>query len=300
MIVRNLIILTGMLAVAIYFAHIFFRKWKGLSGGERFYQIGLLVLWLIMIGFPNFPVLLSLFTFPIKGKVIDYTTNRPIANCNIIASWEVQTAFLVGGGKDIYHQYITKTDANGEYNIPRYMKALSIIDIGIISNEYGGVHVVAYTHGYDIGASGIDEHDEPSSFEMKLSQTNPEYVDHTISTLEAVFNSKNYKKREIGRHLSYGILSYDEITQDDKRYILEECKLFDSKLKEYASTHRYKQTLIAMENLGRYFDKLGEFNAAKDVKRRTKELFPEPDKVKSFVSEKDIQLFKQMRREGKL
>ncbi len=300
MIVRNIIILAGMLAVAIYFALIFSRKWKSFSGGERFFQIGLLVLWLIIIGVPNFPVLFSLFTFPIEGKVIDSTTKKPIANCNIIASWETQTVFIAGARNDTYHQYITKTDANGKYQIPRYIKPLSIIDIGIIRNGFGGVYIAAYIHDYSPSVTGFDFREERTALDLELHETNPEYVDHYISKLEAIFNSKNYKKMKIGQHLSYGIMSYDEIYKDDKRYILDECRLLDTKLREHVKTNKYRDTMLSMEALGRYYEKLGELEAAADVRKRTNEIFPDRDKVKSFVSEENVQLFKRLRKEGKL
>lgn len=297
---RNVVIICFCVFVTLW--NVYLKKSELFSALPlKFIARALLVFCIFAIFIPNIPVVYSLYTEPIKGKVVDSTTNMPIANCNIIASWDIQSIVVpFGSDKYTYHQYITKTDTNGEYIIPRHMKPLSIIEMVLIRNGFGGVGIVAYTHGYSLGASGIDEHGNKSSFDMRLHKPGPEYVSHTISTLEAIFNSKNYKKREFGRRLSYGIMSYEEITQEDKRYILEECRIFDARLKELVKTHRYRDTMNAMEALSQYYEKLGDIAAAEDVKKRTKELFPDPSKVEIFVREKDTQLFKRLRREGKL
>lgn len=259
--------------MAGYFFFIIHKLRKGDGFNLKFVVLAIILFFSFIL--PNLPVVISPFTPKIKGKVTDYVTQQPMANCNVIASWETRTiAFPEWGRNNVYHQFITKTDANGEYQIPRYMKPLTWIDIGYFKNWFGGIHIVAYTHGYDIGASGIDEQGKKTSFDMRLSQTNPAYVDHTISTLMTVFDSKNFYKRKIRSSLQP---SYDDISQEDKQYILDECKIFEVKLRKLVQSYKGRD-----KALGRNYEIFGEDYSAKDVR------------------EEDSQLFKKLRREGKL
>ena len=109
---------------------------------------------------------------------------------------------------------------------------------------------------------------------MRLYQTNPAYVDHTISTLMTVFDSKNFNKRKVR---SSSQPSYDDISQEDKQYILDECKIFEVKLRKLVQSFKGRD-----EALGHNYEIVREGYSAKDVR------------------EEDSQLFKKLRREGKL
>lgn len=117
--------------------------------------IFIISLWSIVLLISGFVIWIISFTdipldvFPvryipsIKGKVIDAETKAPIKGVNVRAAWV--TAYLNpgGSGSRTFKVYLTKTDQNGEFILPRFIKfKIPIIEV------YQGVDMLIYEHRY--------------------------------------------------------------------------------------------------------------------------------------------------------
>jgi len=84
-----------------------------------------------------------IYVSSIKGKVVDAETGQPMKGVNVRAGWVTGYADPGGGHFKTFKVYATKTDANGDFVLPRTIK----LKIPIIE-RYQGVNMLIYEHGY--------------------------------------------------------------------------------------------------------------------------------------------------------
>jgi len=236
-------------------------------------------LWVFMIALPNIPFFLSPFTPPIHGSVIEARTNQPIANCNIKAYWEIETISLAGGHWESYQQFETKTNAQGEFLIPRRFKVLSVFGflpaLEVVSH-HNGTRVLAYSHGYSYSEDKIERQQQGKSWQttelmVKMFQPTDTYLREVISSLEAKFESWNIPSR---------ILS-----DEDKEFLKEDYRhnygLFIAMIKDEKS----KEINSALFNFASSLRRLDDYRAAIEVYQKLKNDYPDDAKYVEHVIE---------------
>lgn len=94
---------------------------------------------------------------PFDGKVVDSSTDEPVAGAMVYATWSLEAAYGMGQPAG-YREFVTSTDANGRYRIPRYgavhpnKKAEASHEsngsAGTRDARLAGFHLVIYKRGY--------------------------------------------------------------------------------------------------------------------------------------------------------
>lgn len=259
---RNVIILLVSLCIVLLNLYVF--KWqKNTSSLTRKVAISLLVIWLLTTFLPNIPVILFPLTPAVKGRVISAETKQPIANCNIKANWQDMSASLAGGHWETYHQFITKTDDKGEFQIPRYVKLLGLYGFfPLMLTRYEGIRIVAYTHGFTFSQYEIyrSEHGRVEKIIEMSKNLNPEYFTDNIWSLGGYLDSHNKPRK---------------MTDEDKAYLLEDFRYHYERMESVipkSNSKKYKQTLISFASA---FDKFGDKEKAIEVFQRIGMEFPE-------------------------
>ncbi len=146
---RNVIIIlvsAGIVAWSLYV----FKKRAIFSWPIKTIALLIFILWLFTTFLPNLPIILSPLSPLVKGKVLDASTSRQIANCYIESFWETESITPAGGHIGPYNSYFTKTNEKGEFQIPRHPKSLTVygVTFPIIASRYNGLKIIAYSHGY--------------------------------------------------------------------------------------------------------------------------------------------------------
>lgn len=79
---------------------------------------------------------------PFDGRVVEAASDKPVAGALVYATWSMQSGYGMSRPYQ-YKEYVTSTDANGEYRIPR------LEDVpGRGSVRLTDFHVVIYKRGY--------------------------------------------------------------------------------------------------------------------------------------------------------
>lgn len=80
---------------------------------------------------------------PWRGKVIDVETKEPIVGAAVVAGWDKEKAGPAGRLSDFYHTEETKTDKDGNFEIPSlYATSMPLL------REIKGPYFVIYKPGY--------------------------------------------------------------------------------------------------------------------------------------------------------
>jgi hypothetical protein len=242
---------------------------KFLGAGVVMTSYAISALWVLMIVLPNVPFLLSPFTPPIHGQVIDAESNQPLANCNIKAYWEIETISIAGGHWETYQQFITKTNAQGEFHIPRRIKVLTIwgfLPALEVTSHYNGTKVLAYAHGFSYSFDKIDRQTirkswQPVEMMIRMYKPSEMYLLDKVYSLKSEFKSWNVPS---------GI-----ITDEDQEFLLEDYRynyrLFTSLIKDEKSK-KNESTLI---DYASSLKKLGDHKTAIEVYQKLKNDYPE-------------------------
>ena len=123
----------------------------------------------------NISILFSPFTPKYHGSVIDAETQKPLAGINIKAGWHVSSASVGGSSGEYYKIYKTQTDANGNYTIPRGLKALTVFT-PISQSSFEKVIITIY----------------PTDYVYKVTRTHYTNENETTIALEKVKNDKEF------------------------------------------------------------------------------------------------------------
>lgn len=274
---RNVIIILISMAVIGWNIHVFKNR-KQFTFAKKNFAIGLLVLWLITTFIFNIPIILSPLSPTIKGKVVNSETNLPIANCNIKAYWQVMSASVGGGASQTYHQVITKTDENGEFQIPRYPKVLGLFGLFpfLIISHYDGIRIIAYTHGFSYELIELDKFGPTPNVLEALSRLGPDVIEETIKLGKKLTPGFYNGYRDIwgleGLFNSYNM--HRIVTEDDKRYLLADFHYYYKYIQEVFSKSepdKYESALITFASA---FKKFGDNEKAIEVYQRIKKDFP--------------------------
>jgi hypothetical protein len=124
--------------------------------------LGIVLIFLFLfIMLPNIEWLKSPLTPPIKIKIIDSETQKPVTDLHTVLRWVVSYAYFPGQGSvKSSHIVIARTDQNGEIIIGRKLKPLSVIIPPLFYREFIGTHILTVDHRYkwtaqNIGTDGI-------------------------------------------------------------------------------------------------------------------------------------------------
>jgi len=104
------------------------------------------IVFFIILGLIILGVIVSqsfIYVSPIKGRVVDAETGKPMQGVNVRAGRVTGYLDPAGGSFRTFKIFATKTDANGEFILPRTIKP----KIPIIEN-YQGVNTLFYEHDY--------------------------------------------------------------------------------------------------------------------------------------------------------
>ena len=82
----------------------------------------------------------------IKGRVLDYETNKPIEDAIVYVLWRGNASGSAGGGVyGCYHSAAVQTNANGDYEVPAWQRPA----VGVIEPRLSQERVIqAYKEGY--------------------------------------------------------------------------------------------------------------------------------------------------------
>ena len=242
---------------------------KSLEAGVVMTGYAMLASWVVMIGLPNIPFLLSPLTPPIHGSVIEGRTNQPVADCNIKAYWEIETISIAGGHWESYQQFETKTNAQGEFIIPRRLKTLTVLGflpaLEVVSH-HNGIRVLAYAHGYSYDEKKIERQKlgitwKASDMLIKVYPPSDTYLREVISSLESKFESWNIPNRIL--------------TDEDVKFLREDYRvnfgLFTSMTKNEKSKEN-KSTLI---DFASSLQRSGDYKTAIKALEKIKNDYPE-------------------------
>jgi len=228
----------------------------------------IMVFWTVLIGLPNIPVLLMPFSPPIHGHV----TNQPSSGCNIKAYWVIEEIGLAGGHTETYKQFSTKTDAQGNFVIPRRIKALTVLGFLPalqLASYYGGINILAYAYGHPYTFERLEGSKQllsltPLKLSMNLMPPASEYLRSKMFDLGLKFDTWNSPR---------GVL-----TDEDKEYLLKDKVFIFSNFKEIFTGADPKEIYSALIRLGSGLGDYGDYKTAIDVFQKLKNEFPEATK----------------------
>jgi hypothetical protein len=230
------------------------------------------VIWSLSTFIFNIPVILSPLTPAISGRVINAETKQPVANCNIKAYWQIESGTPQGGHWETYHQIITKTDEKGEFQVPRYMKALGLYGLfPIIMSHYGGIKIIAYTHGFKYGLTKIErsqsgpaiiEPSQPTSINrtILMEKSRPPDLTYDIFNLDRIFELNNQPRGK---------------TSEDNKYLLDDYHYYYDRMHTIFNTSNTKDVKSAYIVFASAFERFGDKKTAIDAYQLLKREFPE-------------------------
>lgn len=126
----------------------------------------------------NIHVITSPLTPEVHGKIVDAETKKPLAGVNIKAGWYMNSVSVGGGYGKYYKLYMTKTDVNGDFILPRGIKALTFGYL-IGKSYFDGVNVTVYPTGYDYKVSRFTYNDQVKPIiAMEKVKSDKEYLDN--------------------------------------------------------------------------------------------------------------------------
>lgn len=259
---RNVIIMLVSTGIVLWNYYLFKRQENPTPKARRV-ALWVLIIWLLTTFIPNIPIILFPLTPSVKGRVISAETKQPIANCNIKAYWQDMSATLAGGHWETYHQFITKTDEQGEFQIPRYFRLLGLYGFfPLMLTRYEGIRIVAYTHGFAFSAGEINrsEHGQVEKTLEMSKNLNPEYFTENIWSLGMYLNSHNKSRK---------------MADEDKTYLLEDFHYYYERIESVipkSNSKRFEQGLISFASA---FKKYGDTKKAIEVYQRLGREFPE-------------------------
>lgn len=229
----------------------------------------LIALWLFMIGLPNIPFIISPFTPPIHARVVEARTNLPIANCNIKAYWELEEIGIAGGHWESYQQFVTKSNAQGEFIIPRRLKVLSVFGflpaLEIVSH-HNGIRVLAYAHGYSYTEAKIERQNlgnlwQASELTIKMYAPSEAYLREQIYSLESKIKSWN---------IPSGILS-----DEDKMFLKEDYRHNYVLFNQLVKGEKSKENKSALITHASSLESLGDYETALEAYQKLKNDYPD-------------------------
>lgn len=260
--VRNVIIVLFSSMIVSWCVYVYKNR-KSLDDGTVRIGRKVFIVWLIMIGLPNIPVLIMPVTPTVHGRI----TNQPGSSCNIKAYWVVSQIGLAGGNTETYEQFSTKTDTDGNFTIPKRMKALSVLGLlpaFQIASGFGGTYILAYTPGYphssDWGAGPYSI--MPIKLEMQIYPPGNEYLrSKMLDGLDLAFMSWNEPR--------------GELTDEDKAYLLENSQYIFRHFDEIYNLAKPNDIETGFIRVGSNLIEYGDYKTAYEVYSRMKQQFPD-------------------------
>ena len=195
-----------------------------------------LIIWSITVYIP-----------PIKGRVVDAETGKPMKGVNVRVGWVTGYADPGGGSFKTFKVYATKTNENGEFILPRIIK----FRIPVIEH-YQGVNMLIYEHGHaalykdTVGGIYTLEGADKENTEMNRYATN-----YFRFKLRAITKEDEYEN-------NFARL-WNANVGTDYNFVINETKVF---LKKYPNNIRYDSHL---RDIAAAYEELGDYQSAKNI-----------------------------------
>jgi len=231
-----------------------------------------------------------IYVSPIKGKVVDAETGKPMEGVNVRAGWVTGYAEPGGGVYKTFKVYATKTDANGEFVLPRIIK----LKIPIIE-RYQGINVLIYEHGYSGFYKDIVGNALYLASHKYIQKVYINFIDIKLPSLK---NDEEFNNnlRKIYSKLFYELPSKTN-KYDDFKFTIDEINIF---LEEYPDSHFLEDTYWILA--GVYRVEMGERENYESAIKWSEEFIKKypnaPAPVIGRVKE-DIERFKKLLRQSK-
>lgn len=106
---------------------------------------------------PNLEWLKSPLTQPVKLKVFDSDTNKPVSDMYVVFRWVSNHTYFPGQGTGkSSHVFIGRTDQNGEIKVGRKIKPLAFYLPPLFYREFAGIYLFSVDNRYKWTAQSID------------------------------------------------------------------------------------------------------------------------------------------------
>lgn len=199
----------------------------------------------------NIPILFSPLTPKFHGKVIDAETKKPLAGINIKAGWTVSSVSVGGSSGGYYKLHKTKTDKNGEFVLPRGLKALN--KWGILgTRNFDGVIVTVYPPGYDYKVKRTHYTNESElSLALEKVKTDKEFLDNILNYYHGLFLMHKGSGDEVTdpdekKWLKNAYYQFEKLylhSKEDESYLYDISNMLDS-IKEPDCIYILKKILV--------------------------------------------------------
>lgn len=172
-----------------------------------------------------------IYVSPIKGRVVDAETGKPMKGVNVRAGWVTGYADPGGGSFRTFKVYATKTDENGKFVLSWTIK----LKIPVIE-RYTGINVLIYEHGY----SALYKDTTGNTSYLATGQYIQKIYGHVIDVrLPRLKSDVEYLKNIEGLNLWLSIRTLGE----DIPFIIKEYETFLQKFPFVKDAYIYHQSL---------------------------------------------------------
>jgi hypothetical protein len=220
---------------------------------------------------------ITIYVPPIKGRVVDAETGKPMKGVNVRAGWVTGYAEPGGGVFRTIKIYVAKTDEKGEFVLPRTIKLkIPVIEI------FQGIDLLTYEHGYVCQYF--------NSWEWRLGKK----VKYYDVELKKINNDEEFNKNleEIYSKLFYELPGRD-IKVNDFIFMIDEFKMF---LEKYPNSRFLEDTygILASVYTGETGEREEDYESAIRWSEEFIKKYPNaPDSVINRVKE-NIERFKKL------
>jgi|SRR6185369_3458843 len=269
--------MSGNIIIILFFIITVVATYYSLKSGSRpAIVLSLLIClpYILMVLSLNISCIFMPFTSKVDGKVIDADSKKPIAGINVKVGWYVGSSSVGGGSGNYYKIYSTKTDSNGQFTIPRGIKALSVEVppiIPLITRSFKGISITIYPDNYDYKAVRKDRFQgDQLEIALKPVKTDKDFLENIVT----YWNSLSELKLEIGQSIS---------DQSQTKWLKNSYYEFE---KKYPNSNEDKDYLEDLAHI------LNSINAHETVYVLNKLLIKYPDSVHAYYARNWIDIFR--------
>jgi hypothetical protein len=158
-------------------------------------------------------------TPPIKGKVVDAQTKKPIKDVNIKVTWDSIFPFWIDPGHPTFKEETYHTNEQGKFEIPRLIRPLFPLTV------FYEQQILLYAHAYKAERITIMSPKQSASPEDEKEQAKKYYSKETIIELKPLKTAEEWAENLNSLELWLGY-SWER-TEEEKKFLEEEEKLYE-------------------------------------------------------------------------
>lgn len=204
-----------------------------------------LIPWTVAL-LPNVLLVFSPLTPEVKGRIVDMETKKPLPDVKIKAAWYRDHEWPWTVAKARYKNFDTVSDSNGEFCIPRTVKAFTFFIPILHTAKYGGIYIFAYDHDYSwqSGLKVIPSGVKSTNVEKILMRPIKDDMEYLISVRNTYLEFSSMQRGS------------GNFSDDDWSYLIEAHQIFDTK---YPNSKLAEQNLLELNSV---FREMGNFEEA--------------------------------------